>query len=114
MDTAARLQATRSTLSLLKGSCLGDRAVSEAPCSLLFSIISPVTARKYQASIPSVPLKRAITARGLTFHCISALINVWEMNFDSHPQQNKLERIKCRASFQVCCFYLLAIIFSHK
>lgn len=61
---------------LLKGSWLGDEEMSEDPWSLLSSIVSPVTARKYQLYFPSFFLKRALAAGGLAFHCISSLINV--------------------------------------
>ena len=84
-----------------------------AGCPLLWALWQQRNSRPTFPA-PGFLLKRAFAARGLTFPYVSALINVWEMNFDSHPQQHKLDGIKCSASFQFCSFYLLAIIFSFK
>ena len=126
---------TESCPSLLVGNSHGCNCQAPGPLLLCWKILDWETGqflRTHRASCPllwalwqqrnSRPtfpapgflLKRAFAARGLTFPYVSALINVWEMNFDSHPQQHKLDGIKCSASFQFCSFYLLAIIFSFK
>lgn len=84
-----------------------------AGCPLLWALWQQRNSRPTFPA-PGFLLKRAFAARGLTFPYVSALINVWEMNFDSHLQQHKLDGIKCNASFQFCSFYLLAIVFSFK